>query len=194
MKTRLASRRAARGFTLVELLVVIAIIVVLAGMGVGVASRAMTNARKTQTLTDATQLRNGIEDFERDYARFPEFGAQGEESQTDGTSGAELLTILLGKEAVSSSMENKKQTPFVHFRTSKRKDTGGLVYTSGASGAPPEGLYDAWGSPFNVIIDSDHDGEVSDPLSPGNVVQESVIVYSYGPDKKPGGGDDVKTW
>lgn len=194
MKTRPASRRAAGGFTLVELLVVISIIVVLAAMSFGAANMAMNKAKKVQTLTDANQLVQGIEKFNSEYSRLPDFGAQGEEAQTDGEAGAELLTILLGKEDVTDSMQNKKQIPFVNFKENKNKNKGGLVYSSGGSGARPDGLYDAWGNPFYIKIDTEYDGELEDPLKQGNIIRKSVIAYSYGADKKIGGGDDVQTW
>jgi prepilin-type N-terminal cleavage/methylation domain-containing protein len=194
MKTRLTSASSANGFTLVELLVVIAIIVVLAGMGIGVAGRAMTRAKQSQTSTYTTILVQGIEDFYSTYSRYPQFGAEGEEARTEGEAGAELLTILLGKEEVGDSMQNKKQTAFIGLKESTDKNKGGLVYSSGASGARPEGLYDAWGNALYLVIDADNNGEVADPFTPGKVVREPVIAYSYGADGKAGGGDDVKSW
>ena len=194
MKTRLTSRCSARGFTLVELLVVIAIIAVLAALGVTVGRSAITRAKKLKTQNDATQLVQGMDGFHSAYSRYPDFGAQGEEARTDGEAGAELLTILLGKEEVGDSMQNKKQTAFAEFRESQNKYQGGLVYSSGDAGARPEGLYDAWGNPFYIRIDLENDGALEDPFTPGKVVRDSVIVYSYGGDGKAGGGDDVKSW
>ena len=194
MKTRLVSLRPAKGFTLIELLVVISIIVVLAAMGMTVIRSSLARAKKLKTENDATVLLKGIEGFEREYSRYPDFGARGEECRTDGMPGSELLIILLGKEEVGTSMQNKRQTAFVDFRESPSRKKGGLVYGSGATGARPEGLYDSWGNPFYLRIDSGSDGELEDPFNPGNVVRESVIVYSYGADEAPGGGDDVKSW
>jgi prepilin-type N-terminal cleavage/methylation domain-containing protein len=194
MKTRPASRRAAGGFTLVELLVVISIIVVLAAMSFGAANMAMNKAKKLQTANDARALKQAIQSFNSEYSRLPDFGAQGEEAQTDGEAGAELLTILLGKEEVTDSMQNKKQIAFFNAKVNKNKNKGGLVYSSQGSGARPDGLYDAWGNPFYLKLDTEYDGELEDPFKQGNVVQDSVIVYSYGGDGKVGGGDDIQTW
>lgn len=193
MKTRLVTRRLA-GFTLVELLVVIAIIVVLAAMGLSVGGRAMNRGKETKTKNDAVGLVHAIDDFNREYSRYPDFGAQSEEIHVEGEVGGELLTILLGKEEVGDSMQNKKQIDFATFRESSNKNQGGLVYTSKDSGAKPEGLYDSWGNALYLVIDTDNDGEVADPFNAGKVVRESVIAYSFGADGKAGGGDDVKSW
>jgi prepilin-type N-terminal cleavage/methylation domain-containing protein len=194
MKTRPVARRAASGFTLVELLVVISIIVVLAAMSFGAANMAMTKAKKLQTSNDARALKQAIQAFNSEYSRLPDFGAQGDEAQTDGEAGAELLTILLGKEEVSDSMQNKKQIAFGNFKINKTKAKGGLVYSNGGSGARPDGLYDAWGKPFYLKLDTEYDGELEDPFKQGNIVRDTIIVYSYGADGKVGGGDDIQTW
>lgn len=193
MKTRFVSRRVA-GFTLVELLVVISIIVVLAAMGLSIGSRVLTRAKQTKTQNDAIALVHGIDDFNREYSRYPDFGAQSEEIRVEGEVGGELLTILLGKEEVGDSMQNKKQIDFATFRESPNKNQGGLVYASKDSGAKPEGLYDSWGNALFLVIDADNNGEVPDPFNAGKVVRETVIAYSFGADGKAGGGDDVKSW
>src|SRR5688572_2750734 len=87
----------------------------------------------------------------------------------------------------------KNSSLFCSVRKSKAK--GGRVYSNGGSGATPEGLYDAWGNPFYLKFDDDYDQEIPDPLTQGNIVRnQTVIIYSYGQDKKLGGGDDIKTW
>jgi general secretion pathway protein G len=194
MKTRPA-RRANRGFTLVELLVVISIIVVLAAMSFGAANMAINKAKKLQTSNDAMGLQTALNNYYTEYSKLPDFGMTGDEAQTDGQTGAELLTILLGKEEVTDDMQNKKQITFLTAKVNKNKNKGGLVYSNGGSGSTPEGLYDAWGNPFYLKFDDDYDGEINDPLTQGNIVREKqVIVYSYGQDGKLGNGDDIKTW
>lgn len=194
MKTRPA-RRANSGFTLVELLVVISIIVVLAAMSFGAANMAINKSKKLQTSNDAMGLQTALNNYYSEYSKLPEFGMSGDEAQTDGQSGSELLTILLGKEEVTDDMQNKKQITFLNSKVNKNKNKGGLVYSNGGSGATPEGLYDAWGNPFYLKFDDDYDQEITDPLEQGNIIRnKQVIVYSYGQDKKLGGGDDIKTW
>jgi prepilin-type N-terminal cleavage/methylation domain-containing protein len=194
MKTRPA-RRANSGFTLVELLVVISIIVVLAAMSFGAANMAINKSKKLQSSNDAMGLQTALNNYYSEYSKLPEFGMSGDEAQTDGQSGSELLTILLGKEEVTDDMQNKKQITFLNAKVNKNKKKGGLIYSNGGSGATPEGLYDAWGNPFYLKFDDDFDQEITDPLEQGNIIRnKQVIVYSYGQDGKMGGGDDIKTW
>lgn len=200
MKTR-QSRRAHSGFTLVELLVVISIIVVLAAMSFGAANMAINKAKKLQTTNDATALQQALNNYYSEYSKLPDVGMSGDEMQTDGQTGIELLKVLLGKEDSGTEMQNPRQIAFLNSKVSKNKNKGGLVYSNGGSGANPEGFYDAWGNPFFIKVDDDFDQEIPDPLEQGNIVRnKSFIVYSYGPDKakgakgKTGVGDDVKTW
>ena len=198
MKTRPEPRRHAGGFTLVELLVVISIIVVLAAMTFAGINIAVNKQKKVQSQTTATGLYQAIEGFYNQYSRLPDVGAQGDEMKTEGQSGTELLTILLGKEELNTSTQNKKQIRFLNVQDTKMKNKGGLLFSNGGSGATPEGLYDAWGNPFYVKFDTDYDQEIPDPLKQGNVVRNKiVIIYSYGQDGKSGGkysNDDVRTW
>jgi len=158
------------------------------------AMEVLEKSKKLQTANDARGLKQAIQAFNSEYLRFPEVGTPGGETRTDGEAGTKLLTILLGKEALSDSMQNKKQIAFFNAKVNKSKDRGGLVYQSGGSSGRLEGLYDAWGNPFYLRMDTDRDGQIEDPLKQGAMIRDSVFVYSYGEDGKPGGGDDVQTW
>lgn len=195
MKTRPEPRRNAGGFTLVELLVVISIIVVLAAMTFAGINIALQKQKKLQTQTNATALVTALEGYYSQYNRIPDFGISGDEARTEGQAGQELLTILLGKEEVTNSMQNKKQIRFLTVEETKQKAKGGLFYSKGGTGATPEGLYDAWGNAFYIKIDTEYKGEINDPLKQGNIIRDKTfIVYSYGNDGKPGTTDDVKSW
>lgn len=192
MKT-CSRRHESRGFTLVELLVVISIIIVLAAMSFGAVQVAMKKTKMVETQTSATALITAINNFNSEYNRLPDVGMQGDEMTTDGVSGAELLTVLMGKEEKGSSMQNPRQINFLTVKETKIKKKGGLLYSR--SGGQIEGLYDAWGNPFTILIDDDYDDEIRDPIRQGNVIRNKVaVVYSFGPDGKIGDGDEVKTW
>jgi hypothetical protein len=106
-----------------------------------------------------------------------------------------MLLVLLGKEDDTGTMQNPRKLPFLTIETGKNRNKGGLIYSNGGAGGQIEGLYDAWGQPFFIKMDTEYEDEILDPLIQGNVVRnKKVIVYSYGADKRIGGGDDVKTW
>ncbi|WP_035611347.1 hypothetical protein [Haloferula sp. BvORR071] len=154
-----------------------------------------TTQRTVQAKINATGLLQAIEGFYATYGSLPQPAPAGKELLTEGEEGAKLLTVLLGKEDLGDSMQNKRQIRFLTVEETRVKTKGGLFYSKGGSGQRPEGLYDSWGHPFHVIFDSGHNLEIPDPLKPGNVVRNKVaIVYSYGKDGKPGGEDDIKTW
>ena len=193
MKTR-PIRRASRGFTLVELLVVISIIIVLAAMSLGGVQIATKRAKTLQTQSDAMALQQAIEQYYQEYSKLPGLGATSDEIQTRGEAGVELLTILLGKEDDTGTMQNPRKLAFLNVKESRNAKKGGLVYSNGGAGGQIDGLYDAWGQPFNVRLDNDYEGEIPDPIIQGNVVRNrNSLVYSFGPDGRLG-TDDVKTW
>ena len=157
-------------------------------------NRAITKSKKLQTVNDATGLQQAISNFYSEFSELPKLGSPA--ITTEGSDGQTLLKILLGKESGTSPPQNPRGIAFLTTpRVNKHKSKGGLIYRDPDSRKEPEGLYDAWGSPFHVIFDHDYDNKIADPLLPGNVIpNKPAIIYSYGPDKKPGGGDDIKTW
>jgi prepilin-type N-terminal cleavage/methylation domain-containing protein len=194
MKIR-SNRRSLRGFTLVELLVVISIIVVLAALSFGAAQVAIKRANALKTRTSAMAIASAVEQYYQEYSKLPTIGGATDEVRTEGEAGVDLLLVLLGKEDDTGTMQNPRKLPFLTIETGKNRNKGGLIYSNGGAGGQIEGLYDAWGQPFFIKMDTEYEDEILDPLIQGNVVRnKKVIVYSYGADKRIGGGDDVKTW
>jgi len=194
MKIR-SNRRAPSGFTLVELLVVISIIVVLAALSFGAAQTAIKKANTLKSKTTATAIASSVEQYYQEYSKLPTIGGASDEVRTEGEAGIELLLVLLGKEDDTGTMQNPRKLPFLTVETGKNKNKGGLVYSNGGAGGQIEGLYDAWGQPFYIKMDTEYEDEILNPLIQGNVIRDKkVIVYSYGADKKIGGGDDVTSW
>lgn len=193
MKTRLSRRR--RGFTLIELLVVIAIIAVLAAAGFAGGMVAINKAKRVTCLAAATALETGINQFYQEYGRLPDLGGA-ESCTTDSGKGVELVTMLLGKEASSNTMQNPKQLNYLAGLKEGKNKKGGLIYTSGSSTI--EGLYDPWGNGYEITLDTDYDEEITDPINSGTVLRgKRVVVWTKGADKKKGGtgaDEDVKTW
>jgi prepilin-type N-terminal cleavage/methylation domain-containing protein len=188
MKTRQSNRL--RGFTLVELLVVIAIIAVLAAAGFAAGNAAIKRAKKVTCLAAATAVESGVTQFYNEYGRLPNVG---ETCTTNSGSGVELVSILLGKEATSTTMQNSKQINYLASMKEGKSKKNGLIYASGGSSI--EGLFDPWGNGYEVSLDQNYDEEITDPIESGKTLRgRRVAVWSKGPKQKKPDIDNVKTW
>lgn len=155
----------------------------------------------TKDQTSAAALIQAIEGFHDTYKTLPSVSPKGGEMLAEGKDAVELFSVLLGKEEVTPTMENKKQIRFLNIEETKRKEKGGLYYNHdnperAIHVGTPAGLYDASGHPFHVRFASGAEPwEIPDPFKPGDVVRGKIaIVYSYGKNGKAGDRDDVKTW
>jgi prepilin-type N-terminal cleavage/methylation domain-containing protein len=209
MKTQ--SVRAVRGFTLVELLVVITIIVILAGAGFSAGNSAIQKAKKTTCLAAATAIESAVNNFYTEYGSMP--SDQSTDTQpsaplktNDDTTGVSLLTALLGLEpSTASPMYNPRKLKFLSAKQSKSKPRDavkrdGIVYDENDDDKP-EGMYDPWGGPFNIIMDLDYDEKISvktkAETTTATLNGRRVAVWSDGADGISASGkaaDDVKTW
>lgn len=191
MKTRQSNRH--RGFTLIELLVVIAIIAVLAAAGFAAGNAAIKKGKKVTCLAAATAVESAVNQFYNEYGRLPNVG---DTCTTNSGSGIELVTILLGKEASTSTMQNTKQINFLVGMKEGKSKKNGLIYASGGSSI--EGLFDPWGNGYEVSLDQDYDEEIPNPIeseSDKKILRgRRVAVWSKGPKQKSPDIDNVKTW
>jgi hypothetical protein len=176
---------------------ILGIFVLLAIMAIMVgpfeAWEVMERAKKLQTANGARALKQAVEAIESEYLVPPKVGKL--DFPVDSPEGRQILTILLGNEDVGDSMQNKKQIPFLNTKVNKNRNKGGLVYANGGVSRIPDGLYDAWGNPFRVILRPPGSSRLTF-LHAGKTVtlDDTVAVISNGPDGKEGGGDDITTW
>ncbi|MDB6078318.1 MAG: hypothetical protein JWO82_2065 [Akkermansiaceae bacterium] len=189
MKTR-PSPRPGHGFTLIELLVVISIIAVLAALALTGANMAMTRAKVLAAKTDESAIQRAIDAYVAEYAKLPAFSR--DEIDTASAEGRELISILQGTEKSGSGAQNPRRVVFLSMREGKA-NANGMIYDKSGEVA---GIYDPWGNPFHIVLDTDQDGEIPDPLHNGNapIRHQNSAVYTVGYDKKPDTQDDVKTW
>ncbi|MGC4015129.1 MAG: prepilin-type N-terminal cleavage/methylation domain-containing protein [Luteolibacter sp.] len=198
MKTHPSRRRS--GFTLVELLVVIAIIAVLAAAGFGAAALAMKRAKITKAKAMISSVEQAINAFYNEYGRLPDPSGSGLTSDseppldTSSGDGVKLLNILMGKET-GTDIQNTKSLNFLNVNEGKNKKDG-IVY----NGNQVEGLYDPFGSGYQIVLDGDYNEEITPPTNSSASTSSSNIlrnrhcaVYSLGPEKT-GKADAIKLW
>lgn len=184
---------------MVELLVVIAIIVVLAGLAVPAVLGALGSGKRVAALNAATQLEQAIDAFYDTYGALPVDSAA--PFATNSTTGRELLAILMAKEPAAGVLKNPRKIVFFKGRDAKSKNDG-VYFETGVL----EGLYDPWGSPFTVVLDSDYDQSITVAIPKGNIPNASddgiirnrnAAIYSLGKDPKATlipPKDLVRTW
>jgi prepilin-type N-terminal cleavage/methylation domain-containing protein len=182
------------GFTLVELLVVITIIAVLAGAGFAAGNAAIQRAKKTTALATATAIESAISNFYMEYGAMPTEASGDSDAEAVATTDTALLKVLLGLETGTNTL-NTRNIKFLSVKEGKAKKNG-LIYDS--TGTTIEGLYDPWGGPFWVVMDSSYDEKVEVDTVAAKAITlngRRSAVWSDGANKtKEGGNDDVKTW
>lgn len=191
--------RLRRGFTLVELLVVVAIIAVLASMGFAGAKAAINNARKVKARKMCVAMDTAVLAFYDEYGHLPAMTGidTDKEFVTDSGDGVTLVTILMGYESESATIENRKRVRYLDAPEAKgRRD--GVVYRG--SGDQVEGLFDPWGGPYRVLLDGDYNEQLDNPFrgagNPSVLRGKRVVTYTFGANKinDQGGRDDVASW
>lgn len=199
MKTH--TTRRPNGFTLIELLVVISIIAVLAGAGFAAGNAAIQKAKKTTALATCTAIESAISNFYTEYGAMPTDAPADSDAAAQKTDGDALLKVLLGLETgTGTNVLNPRKIKFLSVKEGKGKKNG-LIYN--ATGTTVQGLYDPWGGPYWVIMDTNYDEKVKPTPSAGpsttTLNGRRAAVWSNGADAAPLGtggtaGDDVKTW
>lgn len=145
-------------------------------------------AAKMHTEKMVKNLVAGLKAYQADYDRYPQPTSyvKGADTATTTDPIEMLVAILLGKE----DNDNPRKIAYLKNlpKAVQRKGlaTAGLEESDGDFG-----LYDPWGLPYQVVLDTDYDEKIENP-EPGVKGQEqlnlTVIVWSGGPDH------DLDTW
>jgi len=179
-----------KGFSLLELMVVITIIGILLTILFPAGQSVLTQMRKTQAQRTATELRTAITNYYSEYKRFPALtgGGGGGDVTVETTASSGLLGKLMGG--------NTRGILFFSEKKAKAEGKAGLWYQG--DDVANASLYDPWGQPFRVTIDSNYDNKISVPHRDGNGGTETIFkgaaVWSTGPDGEPNGkpkNDDI---
>ncbi len=145
--------------------------------------------RRTETpiaLQTAINLRNAIRAYESEYSKLPSFDSQ---YDTDLTTEVLLMDILLAADHTRKKKgTNPRGIQFFYAQEAKRSDDG--TYRKGIQGLSlgRGELWDPWGNYYRVRLDTNHDEEVSDPSGRNEILKETILAWSAGPD------GDYATW
>lgn len=135
------------------------------------------------TLQTAVAIESAVNNYLTEYGSMPYPGTSDVTILT--STDTELLRVLLGLE----DEMNKRSIKFLSVREVK-ENRNGLIYTDDSRGVV--GLFDPWGSGYNVRLDLDSDQKID---ARGETLNNRrVAVWSNGPDCKSGTKDDVMTW
>ncbi len=175
------------------ILVTLLLLVIAALIFVTLLRKMTSTATKSQTL----ELKQAIETYYTEYRTFPAANADAPSPQDRSTeSNFELMNALMPTEDYTPGMSPRK-IAFYGGIPATRKSNG--QYHSGIR-THPDGskeLLDPWGNHYRVIMDTNHDDQVTAPAWAGQSepLQQSVIVWSPGPDgKDETARDNITSW
>jgi len=166
-------------FTLIELLVVIAIIAILAGLGLAAMSGALQSGKKAQARNDVNQLASAIKAYQLEYGKLPAVGGG------DDTANADIVTVM---SALTSSNEYNKRG-LVFYEAKAVKD---LAAPRSGLSTKDSKLYDPWGMPYQVDLDTSYDNKIGNKTATGTNTTyfTTAVVVSSGPDTNISTGTD----
>ncbi len=135
------------------------------------------------TLSTAMAIESAVINFLTEYGSMPHRGTTDTTILTN--TDTDLLPILLGME----NHMNKRSIKLINVKEAK-ENRNGLVYSK--DGRRVVGLFDEWGSAYNVRMDLNFDHKIA---VRGKILNDRrVAVWSNGPDRQSGTKDDVETW
>ena len=171
-----------RKFTLIELLIVVAIIALLAAMLMPAIRAVSAYAKRTKVRALANDVVVAIKQYEVTYGVLPcssgDVVSSNKEVINSDQAYDDLIAILSQVTPDNSALPagNKKRTVFLEV---------GIKYKD-------DGFVDPWGQRFKIGIDSNYDNKVKGLVS--SDLNGKAFVYSKGPDKQDGTGDDIFSW
>jgi prepilin-type N-terminal cleavage/methylation domain-containing protein len=202
--------RHSHAFTLIELLVVIAIIAILVGLLFPAFKAVQNQARTTQAKNDLTQIVNAVNAFYTDYGTYPVAPAATDTCfnwsvgpcASQVHPGSETLFDQLracsaaGTSCSAAATLNLRQIVYISppiVKDPSNPKSG--IATTASPGASTGRFFDPWGSPYNVVIDSNYNNNAVNIYGAGggagvDPIQQGVVAWSNGPDLQVGSNSD----
>ncbi len=169
-------------FTLIELLIVIAIIGILMSLLFPGIQGAIEAAKKAETASLLTSLRNAINQYETEYGFLPNVSTN-DMFLSNSTSGQELIQILTGGNP-GSPPKNPRQIRFIEiapkFYVNKDPTSNSII--------------DSWGNPIRIGISKNYSTvNMGTGFSPA-VLNTTVALASGGKTNTFSETAAIKTW
>jgi len=138
----------------------------------------------------AVEIAGAISTFHASYDKFPiDSPAADWAGTTEAANG--LIAVLTAAGSPAVTLRNPKKINFLEgFKQAKKEVFGKMVDGIDEETDPLlPAIYDPWGQPFIVIMDTDKDGVITNPLKVGSVLMtrgKKALVYSTGPPNADG--------
>ncbi len=137
-------------------------------------------ASKTRAYLGTRVIANAVVQYEMEYGHVPPAadGTKDHDMETDSSAAAKLIFMLIGKDKAA----NPNSQNFVGDINETTDSKDGMERTENSAA-----LWDPWGHPYRVLMDTNEDGLLKDPET-GIQVKLKVLVWSAGKD------GDFNTW
>jgi type II secretory pathway pseudopilin PulG len=178
------------GLSWPEVLFVISVLLIFASIIVPAALSLRNRNGSVRAYADMRILISAANRYNSEYRLWPVFNppAQGDARYGDRISNAGVFRILSAEDGEGN--ENHRSNP-------SRINFVDLV-ADGAQRPPlnKDGeLVDPWGSPYQMVFDSDYNSICSMENSRyGQIIGEGFIIWSKGPDRRTHTEDDLVSW
>lgn len=179
-------------FKWISILVVVALILLFA-VGSIIPGDALTRAKRTNAEVAAQNLKRAISAYRTEYHEYPLLDPA---NDLTVDSGHDLMDILLGSDKQKGlDGRNPRGIAFYTDRAAKPYRDGRFRFGITLDDRGAGELWDSWGNHYRIRFDTNGDGRVENPETPGTHLPESIAVWSAGPDGEFETWDDnVKSW
>ena len=138
----------------------------------------------------AVEIYGAVASFYADYDTLP-INSPGVDwvGTTEAKSG--LIAVLTSAGSPDANLRNPRKINYLDgFKQAKKDASGKMVYGLDAvTDSLNPAIYDPWGQPFIVIMDTNFDSVIANPLKSGGALPlrgKKGIVYSTGPPNADG--------
>ncbi len=179
--------------------ILILLIITWIGGGFEGGSRFVRSSPERSTTKFAVEVAGAINSFYSTYGSFPIGGS--DVDWVGDTSNKSTFVAILTAASVASRSANPKSINYLDgFKQAKRSARPG-AWEDGIdyeTKAEEPAIYDWWGQPFKVIMDTNGDGAIANPILSQSAKifrGKKALVYSTGPPNRDGSpNSDESKW